>query len=145
VTPINLPKGNIDDPKAKIWPFKIHLAKQPFDTKLNLLLQPKTVGKDGYWTDFDWDKALRLGSQYAGIGYSGEFGFTETEMYWPQTHMVAPKTAALQCKACHSPDGRMDWQSLGYPGDPVKWGNSERNLALSMEKHNEVESNNNEN
>jgi len=106
------------------------LAKQPYDTKLNHLLQPKTVGKDGYWTDFEWDKALRLGAEYAGIEYSGEYGFAETSMHWPLTHMVAPKTDALQCKDCHSPNGRMDWEALGYPGDPVKWGRNERDHAL---------------
>lgn len=132
VTPLDPPKGSIRDPKAKIWPFKIHLAKQPYDTKLNHLLQPKTVGKDGYWTDFEWDKALRLGAEYAGIEFSGEFGFTETSMHWPLTHMVAPKTAALQCKDCHSEDGRMDWEALGYPGDPVKWGRPVRDRVLEQ-------------
>ncbi len=134
VTPINLPKGNIIDPKAKIWPFKIHFAKQPFDKTLNQLLQPKTVGEEGYWTTFNWDSALRLGAKHAGLEYSGNYGFTETTMYWPQTHMVAPKTKALQCKECHSPDGRMNWEDLGFPGDPVKWGKGERNFALSEDE-----------
>ena len=48
----------------------------------NILLQPKTVGEGGYWTDFDWDQAARLGSEAAGLPYSGEFGFAPTEMYW---------------------------------------------------------------
>jgi len=139
ITPINLPKGDIKDATAKIWPFKIHLAKQPYDSKLNKLLQPKTVGKDGYWSDFDWDKALRLGAKFAGLEYSGEYGFTETEMYWPLTHMVAPKTDALQCKQCHSAEGRMNWEALGYPGDPVKWGKAERDLVLN--KNQEADNN----
>lgn len=130
VTPMNKPNGNLRDPDAKIWPFKIHWAKQPYDSKLNHLLQPKTVGKDGYWSDFDWAKALRLGAEFADLEYSGEFGFTETEMYWPLTHMVAPKTEALQCKSCHGPDGILDWQALGFPGDPVKWGRTERAQAF---------------
>ena len=25
-------------------------------------------------------------------------------------------------RACHGADGRMDWQALGYPGDPIEWG-----------------------
>ncbi len=145
LTPINKPKGNIHDPKAKIWPFKIHHAKQPYDSKLNHLLQPKTIGKEGYFTAFDWQKALELGSEIAGLPYSGEYGFTETTMYWPSTHMVAPKSQALQCKECHSPDGRMDWEALGFPGDPIKWGKAERNLALSNGKSIELERDNNEN
>ena len=47
-------------------------------------------------------------------------------MYWPQTHMVAPKHEALQCKACHCENGCIDWEMLGYPGDPIKWGSRER-------------------
>ena len=43
-------------------------------------------------------------------------------MYWPTTHMVQPKENALQCNDCHSPEGRLDWQALGYPGDPMEWG-----------------------
>jgi len=145
LTSINEPKGDIHDPKAKIWPFKIHLAKQPFDSKLNHLLQPKTVGEGGYWTTFDWPSALELGAKTAGLEYSGEFGFTETSMHWPSTHMVAPKAQALQCKECHSPDGRMDWEALGFPGDPIKWGKADRNVALSKNKSTELEGDNNEN
>lgn len=121
-TVLNPPSGDRRDPDAKIWPFKVHRAKQPYDTVYNILLQPKTVGEGGFWTEFDWDQALRLGSEVAGIEYSGEYGFAETEMYWPTTHMVAPAGQALQCTACHGEDGRLDWQALGYPGDPVEWG-----------------------
>jgi hypothetical protein len=28
----------------------------------------------------------------------------------------------LQCNDCHSAEGRLDWQALGYPGDPMEWG-----------------------
>jgi len=125
VTVLNQPLGSIDDPTAKIYPFKIHTAKQIYDTEYNILLQPKTVGEGGYWTDFDWDQAARLGSEAAGIPYSGNYGFTETEMYWTLTHMVQPKENALQCADCHNEDGRMDWEALGYYGDPMKWGSRE--------------------
>ncbi|MDH5432519.1 MAG: tetrathionate reductase family octaheme c-type cytochrome [Gammaproteobacteria bacterium] len=145
MTPMNLPKGHIGDPKAKIWPFKVHWAKQPYDSKLNHLLQPKTVGKEGYWSDFDWDKALRLGANYADLEYSGEFGFAETQMYWPLTHMVAPKEEALQCKACHSDKGILDWQALGFPGDPVKWGSTERARLIKVDLKDEVQLKNSEN
>jgi len=121
-TVMNTPAGDIDDPNAKIWPFKVHRAKQPYDTVNNYLLQPKTVGEGGYWTDFDWDQALRLGSDVVGLDYSGEYDFAETEMYWPISHMVTPIEEALQCDDCHGEDGRLDWQALGYPGDPIAWG-----------------------
>ena len=122
VTLLNQPLGSIDDPTAKIWPFKIHTAKQIYDTENNILLQPKTVGEGGYWTEFDWDLAAELGSEAAGLDYSGKYGFADTEMYWAMTHMVQPKENALQCTECHSDNGRMDWDALGYNGDPMNWG-----------------------
>jgi octaheme c-type cytochrome (tetrathionate reductase family) len=122
ITPLNLPFGAIDDPTALIWPFKIHHASQPYDTEYDILLQPNTVGPEGYWALFDWDIALRNGAQMAGLPYSGSYGFTETTMYWPLTHMVQPSENALQCTDCHSEDGRMDWEALGYYGDPMTWG-----------------------
>jgi octaheme c-type cytochrome (tetrathionate reductase family) len=122
VTVLNQPNGSIDDPTAKIWPFKVHRAKQIYDAQNNILLQPKTVGEGGYWTEFDWDLAARLGSEIAGLDYSGEYGFAPTAMYWTLTHMVAPKEDALQCASCHGEGGRMDWEALGYYGDPMAWG-----------------------
>jgi octaheme c-type cytochrome (tetrathionate reductase family) len=122
VTPINLPQGSIKDRKAKIWPFKIHRAKQPYDVENRYLFPPVTGGKDGYWTNFDWDNAFRLGAKASNIAYSGKYGFAPTEMYWPITHMVAPKEKALGCTDCHGEGGRMDWKALGYPADPVKTG-----------------------
>ena len=126
VTALNRPRGDISDPNARIWPFKIHIAVQPYDRQNNYLLQPVTSGQGGYWKEFDWDQALQLGAEVTGMDYSGDFGFTTTTMYWPQTHMVAPKTEALQCQACHCEDGCLDWESLGFPGDPIKWGSRER-------------------
>lgn len=122
ITILNKPQGDINDAKAKIWPFKIHLARQPYDEVYNILLQPNTVGPEGYWTTFDWDSALARGSEAAGLPYSGEYGFASTEMYWPITHMVAPADNALQCTDCHGDNGRMDWEALGYNGDPMIWG-----------------------
>jgi mono/diheme cytochrome c family protein len=55
-------------------------------------------------------------------------------MYWPTTHMVAPKEDALQCNACHTPDGapgRLDWEALGYEGDPMIYGSRKVNLETA--------------
>jgi len=133
VTMITEPVGDINNPNAKIWPFKIHTAKQIYDTEYNRLIQPKTYGKDGYWTDFDWDKAARLGSEAVGQPYSGHYGFTNTAMFWPLTHMIAPKENALQCVDCHTKEGkaRMNWQALGYDGDPIfSGGRKTKKLGL---------------
>ncbi len=128
-TYINLPAGDIHDPNAKIFPFKLHIAKQPYDVINQYLLAPITAGDNGYWTNFDWDNAFRLAEAITGLNYSGQYGFAETWMYWPSTHMVQPKENALQCDACHSDEGRLDWQALGYPGDPMQWGGRFSNTA----------------
>jgi octaheme c-type cytochrome (tetrathionate reductase family) len=129
VTILNEPLGGIEDPESKIWPFKIHQARQPFDATYNYLLQPKTVGEGGFWTDFDWDQALRLGSETVGMEYSGNYDFAYTEMYWTLSHMVAPKENALQCNDCHSDNGRFDWEALGYYGDPMRWGGRDQEIV----------------
>jgi octaheme c-type cytochrome (tetrathionate reductase family) len=125
-TMIDLPAGDIKDANAKIFPFKVHIAKQPYDTVNDILLQPRTGGNavagGGLWDTFDWPSALELGAQDTGLDYSGQYGFAETWMYWPTTHMVQPKENALQCDDCHGENGRMDWEVLGYPGDPIEWG-----------------------
>jgi octaheme c-type cytochrome (tetrathionate reductase family) len=122
ITYINKPAGSINDANAKIFPFKLHIAKQPYDTVNNYLLQPITAGTDGFWTTFDWNSAFELAAPITGLAYSGQYGFTETYMYWPTTHMVQPAENALQCEACHGESGRMGWEALGYPGDPMEWG-----------------------
>jgi octaheme c-type cytochrome (tetrathionate reductase family) len=122
VTELNPLAGDISDSEARIFPFKVHNANQPFDANYNYLLQPRTVGEGGFWTKFDWDQALELGSQAVDLPYSGEYGFAPTTMYWPITHLVAPADQALQCVSCHGDEGRLDWQTLGYPGDPLEWG-----------------------
>jgi hypothetical protein len=124
-TPLNPPRGSIRAGDARIWPFKVHRAVQIYDAVHDHLLVPKTVGEGGYWADFDWDKAVRLGSEATGVAYSGEHDFTETEMFWPLTHMVTPKEQALECQSCHSEGGILDWGALGYPGDPINWGGRE--------------------
>ncbi len=130
-TVLNPPGGDISDPNAKIWPFKVHRADQIYDRVYNYLIQPKTVGEGGYWTEFDWDQAARLGSEAVGLEYSGEYGFAPTEMYWNLSHMVQPGEDALQCYDCHGDNGRMDWEALGYFGDPMRWGGREAQAKLS--------------
>lgn len=121
-TLINRPLGSITDTASKIWPFKIHRANQIYDVGYNYLIQPNTVGEDGYWSLFDWDQASRIGMEAVGLPYSGEYDFAPTEMYWTLSHMVAPTEYALQCYDCHGAEGRMDWAALGYYGDPLTWG-----------------------
>ena len=129
VTNLTRPLGGINDPNALIWPFKVHTARQPYDVINQYLLVPMTAGDGGFWESFDWDSAFRLNEPNTGLAFSGEYGFAETEMYWSLTHMVQPKEQALQCYDCHGENGRMDWESLGYHGDPLTWGGRRMQLG----------------
>jgi hypothetical protein len=134
VVQINYPLGSSGDPEAKIWPFKVHRGKQVYDKKYKHLLTPRTWGPGGYWSEFDWDQACRLGCASTDLAYSGEYGFVETAMYWPLSHMVQSKENALQCVDCHGSRGVMDWQALGYEGDPAFRGNRRRMELLRDER-----------
>jgi octaheme c-type cytochrome (tetrathionate reductase family) len=104
---LNRPLGSKDDPNARIFPFKIHKARQPYD-KVNKTISiphlfPK--GKDdqsAYWKKYDWNKAISFGQAYAGLPYSGEYDFVETSYVFPITHMVAPKDHVVACSECHT-------------------------------------------
>lgn len=117
---INHPLGSRDDQKAKIWPFKVHHAVQPYDRVYNILIPPITSGEGGYWTKFDWSYAIETGAKINNLPYSGKFGFIPTKMYWPITHMVTTSKNALTCIDCHSTGGRLNWKELGYKNDPVE-------------------------
>lgn len=113
------PLGDRNDMTAKIAPFKVHRGKQIYDTEYNYLITAKVANEGGYWNDYDWDKAARLGSEASGQKYSGKYDFVPTEMYWRQNHMVSPADQALGCLDCHGDNGRLDWATLGYKADPL--------------------------
>jgi len=116
---INSFASNHDSPNARIWPFKIMRGRQPYDTENKTLAIAHIYGNDdtAYRKNFDWDLAIETGMETAGIPYSGQYDFIETAMYWPITHMVAPKSDALACNACHSKQGRLHYLTGFYmPG-----------------------------
>ena len=60
---------------------------------------------------------------YIGRDFSGKLGFVDTHMYWPITHMVAPKEDAVGCAECHTKQSRLAGITGIYmPGrDSFKW------------------------
>jgi hypothetical protein len=40
--------------------------------------------------------------EYVGMPYSGEYGFIDTKVYLPLSHMVSKAEDALQCQDCHT-------------------------------------------
>jgi hypothetical protein len=119
VNPLSWPIGSKKDKESKIYPFKIMEGRQIYDARNKTLVIPKLFGKGGYWATYDWNQAAKLGMESAGLPYSGEFGWTDTIMYWRINHMVAPAGDALDCLDCHGDKGRFDWQDLGYKKDPM--------------------------
>ncbi len=101
VVKVSQPMGDAGDPDSRIFPFKIHRGKQPYDKVHKTLLAPLLSGEKGYWTTFNWDEALTLGNKTLNLPFSGEFDFVETTYAFPITHMVAPKNKALSCTQCH--------------------------------------------
>jgi hypothetical protein len=109
VVSINKIQGSYDDENSRIWPFKVMRGRQPYDKQNLIMGVPHLFGKDedAYWKSFDWGKALKAGMKASGQAFSGEYGFVETEYYWPITHMVAPKEKSLACNDCHNRNGRL--------------------------------------
>jgi len=101
IVKVSHPVGDKTDPEARIFPFKIHRGKQPYDKIHKKLLAPLLSGKNGYWTTFDMNDAIKHGNKTLGIPYSGEFDYVETSYAFPITHMVAPRENALNCTQCH--------------------------------------------
>ena len=101
IVKVSHPVGDRTDPEARIFPFKIHRGKQPYDKVHKKLLAPLLSGENGYWETFDMNAAIEHGNKAIGIPYSGEFDYVETTYAFPITHMVAPKENALNCNQCH--------------------------------------------
>ncbi|MGR3378410.1 tetrathionate reductase family octaheme c-type cytochrome [Salipiger abyssi] len=107
---INEIAGDAHDGKSRIWPFKKMEGRQAYDSGNDTLVYSHVWGPDtdtALWTNLDWGKAIAAGMKAAGKEYSGEYGFIDTYMYWPTTHMVAPASEALDCQSCHAEDGRL--------------------------------------
>lgn len=113
------PEGSIDDPKARIYAFKYHTGRLPVETSTGHMI-PVAVGP-----------VFRTGKNEAGVAAGAknwfgrdvkDVGWIDVERYMGLFHEVAPKEKALGCNDCHGANGRMDWQALGYKGDPAKTG-----------------------
>jgi hypothetical protein len=102
---LNQLHGSYADEDSKIYPVKIHVAKQPYDPVNRILIQPKLFaeekGEGAFWKDFNWQTASEVGMNEADLPFSGKISFINTEMYWPVNHMVASKENTLDCSSCH--------------------------------------------
>jgi octaheme c-type cytochrome (tetrathionate reductase family) len=146
--PLNAPLGEKHHPEARIFPFKVHTATQPYDLESRILLPVRL--EDGLWLDYDWNRAIAAAAAAHAVPYSGRHGFARTEMFTSIHHGVVPPKQALGCSDCHAlravtcsrchpkaagmrnPDhtrmvypavkGRLDFAELGYQDDPALIG-----------------------
>jgi len=101
------PLGSIENKNSRIFPFKIHKGKTPYDKVNKTMVTPLLSEPEGFWKTLDWDDAIVKGMEAVGQPFSGEFGFADTSYVFPITHMVAPKEKSLSCETCHAKNGRL--------------------------------------
>ena len=117
VVDLQWPNGRPHAPGSKIYPFKVHRGKQPWDPETKLISAPMLSGDDGYWKTLDWQRSISKGMELMELPYSGKYDFIETRFMYPSNHTVAPKEKALRCDDCHhrAGDGRGS-RMAGVPG-----------------------------
>jgi octaheme c-type cytochrome (tetrathionate reductase family) len=101
VVAVSAPVGSPDDPQSRIFPFKVHMGRQPYDKVHKTLLAPLLSGQEGYWNTLDWPSALAKGQAALNVPFSGEYDFVDSSYFFPTTHMVAPKQNVVGCAECH--------------------------------------------
>lgn len=105
------PVGSIDDPGAKITPWKPMEVTVPFDAETDT---PIYIKQGVYQITGDLDAAVNAGVAASGQEYSGSWEAVTELMYFDAQHQVAPASEALACTDCHQPGGRLDFLALGY-------------------------------
>ena len=61
---VSWPIGDVNDPNSRIFPFKVHAGKTPYDKVNKTMVIPKLFGPKGsgaYWAEYDWDRAISVG------------------------------------------------------------------------------------
>jgi hypothetical protein len=111
------PVGSIKDKTAKIVPYKTADFMIIGDAETGKAVYLKT---GVYSITGDVGAAAKKGAEDYKMPYSGKWkGLPET-LHFTLNHQVAPKGETLSCKACHSPDGIMDFKKLGYSAKQIK-------------------------
>jgi len=112
-----MPEGARDDPRAKIFAFKVHKAKLPLLAEKNWLI-PITV--EHFFSNGQIDPAIRSAAKESYNVSDISYSWVDTTRFMGIFHGVQPKAQALKCMDCHGPQGRMDWKGLGYKDNPMK-------------------------
>ena len=143
------PRGSLPDWLSRVTPFRRVVSRMPQDLASGRLLPlDLTVieNADSLMSNFVslpedtlalLDLAVRRGVAAAAAqdpaawgmlvdgqgAYTGSWQVLDRLMYFPVNHGVKPVSQQpLTCTDCHMTGTRMDWQALGFPGDPYYLG-----------------------
>ncbi len=105
------PLGDRNDPSAKLFAFKHHLAVQPIEPMTRRLL-PMKMGI--LFQTGDVDATIKQGALEVGWDLSQGYEFIPSERYMGIFHEVSPANEALRCDDCHGSGTRVDFAALGY-------------------------------
>ncbi len=111
-----VPEGDRNDPKARIYPFKLHRAKLPVLDEQQWIV-PIVV--EEFFADGNIDEAVKKAADDMYGVDDAAYHWVDTSRYMGIFHEVQPAAEALRCLDCHGPEGRLDWKALGYGGDPL--------------------------
>jgi hypothetical protein len=122
------PKGSRADGKSKITPFKVYEGRAYYDQKTGKLLS------------MDFGPPTGTGDTLAGVASAAKtLGLKDVKptpgwqtIYFANSHLVT-KAAALSCDKCHTPNGVVDFEALGYTRAEVEKRNL-RSATLWFDK-----------
>lgn len=106
--------GRFDDPSSKLQPFKLYEGTVPVDASTG---KPIPLKLGVFYKTGDLEKAIVAGAQAAGMAYSGTWQAKTFKIPLQLSHGILPADEAVTCQECHIPDGRLDFQALGYDAE----------------------------
>ncbi len=110
------PMGSKDDPKAKLYAFKVHGGKMPVLKKERWLLP---INAEDFFGSSQIDLRVRQAAQIFYGMDDIEYEWLNIKRYMGIFHEVQPAKNAIRCLDCHGGNGRLDWAGLGYAADPL--------------------------
>jgi hypothetical protein len=110
------PVGSIDDPSAKITPWKRATYTNIADKESGEVMRIKA---GAYFITGNPVAGAKKGSEATGQPFSGEIVPKTESMVFSLNHQVASSDQSLKCNDCHSAEGRLDFAALGYSPDRI--------------------------
>ncbi len=110
-----IPEGSRNDPKSRIYAFKLHEGKLPILAHKNQIIP---IEVENFFANGQIDRAVKSAAKEMYGVENAHYTWVSTTRYMGIFHGVVPATKALTCVDCHGPNGRLDWKALGYKNNP---------------------------